>query len=145
MNEARPSQLTWEHFDHSADIGVRGSGPTVEAALEQAAVALTAAVCELTAIEPHDAIQIECEAEGHEAMLIAWLNALIFEMAVRKMLFSKFTVRLQDNLLHGTAWGEPVDIARHQPSAEPKGATFTALSVVQSPNGNWTAQCVVDV
>ena len=31
----------WEHFAHGADIGVRGIGPTKEAAFEQIALALT--------------------------------------------------------------------------------------------------------
>lgn len=145
MDEDSNTQIGWSHFDHSADIGVRGFGPTIETAFEQAAIALTAAVCSPDTIEPSVVVEVECEADGHEAQLVAWLNALIYEMAVRKMLFSKFAVRLDGNLLYGTAWGEKVDIARHQPSAEPKGATFTALRVARESTGNWTAQCVVDV
>jgi len=34
----------WEHFSHDADIGVRGFGPSIEAAFEQAALAQTAVV-----------------------------------------------------------------------------------------------------
>ena len=29
--------------------------------------------------------------------------------------------------LQATLWGEPVDVARHAPACEPKGATYTAL------------------
>lgn len=36
--------LRWEHFPHGADIGVRGFGPTMAAAFEQAALAMTAVV-----------------------------------------------------------------------------------------------------
>ncbi len=41
--------------------------------------------------------------------------------------------------------GEPVDVARHQPAVEVKGATFTALQVAQAADGLWVAGCVVDV
>lgn len=41
--------------------------------------------------------------------------------------------------------GEPVDVARHQPAVEIKGATFTALQVAQVEDGSWVAGCVVDV
>ena len=34
----------WEHYAHGADIGVRGIGPTVEEAFEQAAVALAGVI-----------------------------------------------------------------------------------------------------
>jgi SHS2 domain-containing protein len=46
--------------------------------------------------------------------------------------------------LTATACGEPVDAARHEPAVEVKGATYTALAVAQA-DGQWCAQCVVDV
>jgi SHS2 domain-containing protein len=54
-------------------------------------------------------------------------------------------VRIEDSGLQGTLWGEPVDVARHLPACEPKGATYTALHVERRADGTWTAGCVVDV
>jgi tRNA nucleotidyltransferase (CCA-adding enzyme) len=76
---------------------------------------------------------------------VEWLNAIIYEMAVRRMLFGRFSVRIADASLSGTLWGEPVDPARHEPACEPKGATYTALQVTQDEKGSWSARCVVDV
>lgn len=61
------------------------------------------------------------------------------------MLFGRFQVVLDETTLSATAWDEPVDIARHCPAVEPKGATFTELAVRQVHDGIWIAQCVVDV
>jgi tRNA nucleotidyltransferase (CCA-adding enzyme) len=61
------------------------------------------------------------------------------------MLFARFAVTIEGNELHGTAWGEEVVVERHRPAAEVKGATFTSLRVGQDENGNWVAQCIVDV
>jgi len=36
-------------------------------------------------------------------------------------------------------------VARHQPTVEVKGATYTELKVAQDALGQWVAQCVVDV
>jgi SHS2 domain-containing protein len=66
-------------------------------------------------------------------------------MAVRSMLFSRFAVRIEDTRLKGTLWGEPVDVERHAPACEPKGATYTALKVAPDVNGVWSAACIVDV
>jgi SHS2 domain-containing protein len=66
-------------------------------------------------------------------------------MAVSNMLFGHFAVRIVGKHLDGTLWGEPVDIARHSPACEPKGATYTALKVAQDDDGMWFAACVVDV
>ena len=136
----------WEHFSHQADIGVRGRGPTREAAFEQAALALTAAICDPGILRSADRIDIDCEAEDEEMLLVAWLNALIYEMATRRMLFGRYQVHVADGRhLRAEAWGESVDIPRHQPAVEPKGATVTELRVAEASPGNWLAQCVVDV
>ena len=66
-------------------------------------------------------------------------------MAVRKMLFGRFAVRIDAGRLEGTLWGEPVDVERHAPACEPKGATYTALKVSMDADGLWSAACIVDV
>jgi SHS2 domain-containing protein len=134
-----------EHFRHDADIGVRGSGPTAAAAFEEAALAMTAVITDPRAVQARESVAIECEAPALEFLFVDWLNALIFEMARRGMLFSSFNVDIQGGRLIGEASGEPVDVDRHQPAVEIKGATMTELSVSQGPDGEWTAQCVIDV
>jgi SHS2 domain-containing protein len=41
--------------------------------------------------------------------------------------------------------GEPVDVERHRPAVEVKGATCTELAVERLADGSFRAQCVVDV
>lgn len=135
----------WEHFEHGADIGVRGIAPTRAGAFEQAALALTAVLTDPREVRPAQAVEIDCEAPDDELLLVAWLNALVSEMSVRRMLFSRFEVRLDGTRLHASAQGEPVDVARHRPAVEVKGATCTALRVARGDDGLWRAQTVVDV
>jgi len=135
----------WEHYEHRADIGVRGIAPDLAGAFEQAALALTAVVTDLRTVRPNEAVTVRCAAPDVELLLVDWLNALVYEMAIRRMLFSRFEVNIADHALEATAWGEPVDVERHQPAVEIKGATFTTLAVAQTPDGLWRAQCVVDV
>lgn len=134
----------WEHFEHEADIGVRGIGLTQAQAFEQAALALTAVVTDPASVEAREAIAIECEAPDAELLLAEWLNALVYEMATRRMLFGRFAVSIAGTRLAAQAAGEPVCIARHHPAVEVKGATYTALRVARE-QGCWTAQTVVDV
>ena len=106
---------------------------------------MVAVITEPMRIAARREIAVECEAADNEVLLVDWLNALVYEMAVRGMIFGRFAVRLEGLRLHGTAWGEEVDIARHEPAVEVKGATYTSLFVGQNPEGSWIAQCVVDV
>ena len=139
-----PSKARWEHFPHDADVGVRGIGATAAEAFEQGARALTAVVTR-TEVEPKIRVEVSCEAPDLELLFVEWLNAIIYEMAVRRMLFGRFAVRIEGPRLTGILWGEPVDVERHAHACEPKGATYTALKVAADTNGLWSAGCIVDV
>lgn len=135
----------WEHFSHDADIGIRGYGDTIETAFAQAALAMTAVVCNVENVKPEIPLEIRCEAADHELLFTDWLNALIYNMAVEQMLFCHFEIHIEGDVLRATAWGESVDRKRHQPAVEVKGATFTELKVTYLSDGIWLAQCVIDV
>ena len=143
-SETTDSRSSWAHFSHDADIGVVGIGPTKAEAFRQAALALTAVVTDPSKIAPLQPVAVFCHAENDELLLVEWLNALVYEMAVRTMLFADFAVEVEAGELRAIAYGEPVDVDRHEPAVEIKGATLTALEVSEGVNG-WRAQCVVDV
>jgi len=134
-----------EHFPHGADVGLRGIGATPGQAFEQAALAMTAVITDPASVAATEAVDIRCHAPDIELLLVDWLNALIYETATLKLLFSRFEVHIKDHHLTARAWGERLDVSRHRPAVEVKGATFTALRVAQEPSGDWSAQCVVDV
>jgi tRNA nucleotidyltransferase (CCA-adding enzyme) len=114
-------------------------------AFEQAALALTGTVCDVTGVLPEREVDVDCEAPTEDLLFLDWLNAIVYEMATRGLLFGAFEVRIEGRSLHGRLRGEPVDRGRHEPAVEIKGATLTALRVVQEADGRWVAQCVVDV
>lgn len=135
----------WQHFAHGADIGIRGRGATLDEAFAQAAVALTAVVTDPAAVRPLETVHLECRIGEPELLLYEWLNSLVFQMATRRMLFSRFDVRVSGDHLEAEALGERVDVARHTPAVEVKGATLTELAVRRDETGRWIAQCVLDV
>jgi SHS2 domain-containing protein len=140
MTAPEPSPGAWQHFPHDADISVRGLGATREAAFEQAALALTAVITDPAKVDPREPVELACDAPDDELLLAEWLNGLVYEMATRRMLFGRFSVHLDGHRLTARAWGEPVDVARHQPAAEVKGATYTALQVGRAPDDGWVAE-----
>jgi SHS2 domain-containing protein len=145
MSESPTQNEHWEHFSHVADIGIRGYGDSLEQAFEKSAIALTAVICDPATVRSEESVQITCEAPDKELLLTEWLNALVYEIATRKMLFSGFQVNIYGLSLQGTAWGEAIDRSRHRPAVEVKGATYTELRVYQREDGQWVAQCVIDV
>ena len=94
----------WETFKHDADIGVRGSGATLAEAFAGAAKAMTAAICDPARVAAREAVRIACTASDKEMLLVDWLNALVYEMATRHLLFSRFEVTIGDRPAGGRGW-----------------------------------------
>ena len=84
----------WEHFAHEADIGVRSLGASPAEAFEQAALALTAVITDPANVRSDEVVELSCEATDAELLLADWLNALIYEMATRQLLFARFVVQI---------------------------------------------------
>ena len=140
-----PPAAGWEHFDHQADIGVRGFGRSPAEAFRNAAVALVAVIANPAKVRPVRSVSISCRAPDPEMLLVEWLNKVIYEMARRSMLFRSFDVRIAGQRLRAEARGERTDPARHQPAVEVKGASYAELKVERRSDRTWVAQCVVDV
>ena len=134
----------FETFEHDADVGVRGRGATLREAFANAGRALTSVVTDPAQVRETMSVAVACEASDPESLLYDWLNALVFEMATRSVLFARYEVTLEGGRLRAVAFGEPVEVERHQPAVEVKGATWTGLKVVHQ-RGSWVAECVVDV
>ena len=134
----------WEHFPHEADMGVRGIGPSLSAAFEQGALAMTALVTDPAGVEARERVTIECSAPDEELLFAEWLNSVVYEMATRHMVFGKFAVAIEGTRLQAEVWGERIDAHRHHPAVEVKGATYTTLRVANEES-QWVAQTVVDV
>jgi tRNA nucleotidyltransferase (CCA-adding enzyme) len=124
---------------------VRGIGGTREEAFVQAAIALTAVVTDPARVRRESRVELVADGEDDDLLLLGWLDAIIYAMATRRMVFGAFDVALAPGRAEGHAWGERVEVARHQPAVEVKAATFAELCVRQLPDGDWLAQCVVDV
>ena len=137
--------MAWQHFHHQADIGIRGIGATLEEAFVGGAHALMAVICSPETVEATECVEIECEAEETDLLFADWINALIYEMDVRKMLLSRFEVSIDNHKLTAKAWGETCDPDRHEFAVEVKAATFMELKAYKNDDDQWVVQCVVDV
>jgi tRNA nucleotidyltransferase (CCA-adding enzyme) len=135
----------FEHFEHGADVGVRGYGTSMAEAFEAAALAMTAVMTPPEAVRPEQSVTFDVTGADPELLLVNFLNTIVFEMATERMILGRFELRIDGLHLTGLATGEAIDRARHEPAVEIKGATLTLAKVAEVSPGEWTAQCVVDV
>ena len=133
----------WEHFQHGSDMGIRGVGRNMAEAFEEAAKAMTAIICDPRRIATWRTVDVQCRNADREMLFVDWIDAVVYEMATRQMLFSQFHVEIHGDELRARLKGEPINRVRHRPAVEIKGATLTEL-MVRHKADCWTAQCVVE-
>jgi SHS2 domain-containing protein len=137
--------LSYEYFEHQADIGIRGKGTTLAEAFEQAALAMFEIMVETRELQVNKPQSVEVEGNDLNELLIAWLSELLFLKDVEGKMFSRFEIEsINKNKLAANVYGEPIDPSRHKLKLEVKAATYTQL-IIEKKDDNWIAQCLVDV
>ena len=135
----------YEIFDHTADLGLRIRADDLPQLFEDAGRALfSTIVVNLDGVRPVEEVTFEIEAERCDELLRDWLAELLYVFHVRHLLFSRFEVHIEENKVHGTARGEPLDPARHTIDTEIKAVTYHGLKVERDEAG-WVAEVIVDI
>ena len=132
--------------DHTADVAVEATAPTLAALFEAVADGLTAASCE-TVPGSGDRFEIAVTAESREALLFDYLDQLIYERDVRLVLPAghRCVVSGSDDsdawTVEATARGVPLgDVA----AREIKAVTYSEMTLDRRDDG-WYAYVVFDV
>ena len=137
---------TFEYIDHTADLGIRARGKTLQELFANAAHALLETVAVLDTIDPIEQFQIHVEAESVAELMVAWLDELIFRHEVDEVFFKHVEiVELSETRLSACAYGESMDFAKHVVYTEIKSVTYHQRSVCQSSDGEWTANVIFDL
>ena len=135
----------YETFEHTADLGLRVRAPDLDTLFTEAARALFSVIVEdLATVQPLEPVEVILEVPQREYLLCDWLKELLYHFDARHLLFSRFEVRVDEGGLTGTAWGEPLDRARHVLDHEVKAITYHGLRVEETPAG-WEAEVIVDI
>lgn len=141
--------MTFETFEHVADVGVRGKGRTLSDAFVGGALAMIEVMFDISQVERRASVDIECSGFDMESLFVEWLNAILTKRDLEEMVFSEFTVDIDDTdpdgpELKGKAWGEAYDPDRHDAMTEVKAATYSQLKVYKEGD-LFVVQCIVDV
>lgn len=140
----------WLHeIDHTGDIGIRVTAPTLPRLFERAAEGTFRILTDLNAVEPTTETTITVEGRDHEALMVRWLSELNYHHTVDHTLFGAFTVNAIENTSDGhtltaTVRGESIDSTRHVVHTEIKAVTFHGLDV-QETGAGWTVQVIFDM
>ncbi len=131
----------FEFLDHTADVAVRLCSPGEAGLLKDAAFALMSILLspESGSIELKISVPLSLEAEDPEALLVDFLNELIYLFDTERLLVGRVDVeeiRLdRPSRLRVVLQGETYDPPRHSAKTEVKAATFHGMRVVRTCRG----------
>jgi SHS2 domain-containing protein len=135
----------YETFEHTADLGLRVRAADLDALFVEAAQCLFSAIVEdLATVRPTQRINMQLDGDDREFLLFDWLRKLLYHFDAEHLLFGKFEVHVTNQGLTGSAWGEPLDRARHNLEHEVKAITYHELCV-EKVGDAWEAEVIVDI
>ena len=140
--------MPFAFFDHTGDIGLRLSAPTLEGLFATAADGLFATLTNPDEIEVRQDGPVQLTAGDVDLLLVDWLSELLFRFERDSFLVRAATVVVRRDggrcHLDGTIAGEPFDAARHHIKVLVKAVTYHGLRVTPTADG-WAAEVILDV
>lgn len=135
----------FEVISHTADTGIRAYGATLAECLANTARGMFSLFADLDDLKPEKVYPLRVEGDGHEDVLAAWLEELLFLHEVEGVIFCRFEVEdVAETHLVANAYGQAMP-AGFEPIGPPiKAVTYHGLGVGHGPEG-WWAQAIFDV
>jgi SHS2 domain-containing protein len=157
----------FELLEHTADVGIRARGATLEEAFEQATLGLAEVLGALMpggsggppgwspgeSGGPGEAVAVEVSAPDPGGLLVDWLNEVLWLREVRQAWLAGVQVdRAGDGAAAGSVTLSSEGPASEDGSRDPapdgtfvKAVTYHRLRVEPDPSGGWLIEVYLDV
>jgi SHS2 domain-containing protein len=150
MSEQKPGtaprrRRPYRQLPHTADLAWRLWGQDLPELFENAGRALSATLTDRRYLRRRATREVRLRAFDREALLVDWLNHLLYLFDIDGFLGRDFQVEsLTAERLEARVTGESFDPARHPERTGVKAATYHQLSIVPVQDG-WEATVVLDL
>ena len=135
-------------FDHTADVLFVARADTLPELFRECALATEETMVDVATIKPLQKIKILAESKDVPSLLHDFLYELVFFKDYKQLLFSKFEIEIVEQTggysLTCLAYGEKLDVARHDPRVDVKAVTRHEFEVVKDKQ-SWKAKVLLDI
>jgi SHS2 domain-containing protein len=140
-----PRPSGFRSFPHTADAGFKLWGETVGDVFIQGAQALISLMTDRRRVRARQELAVELEALDQEALLVEWLNHLLYLFDTKSFLARKIEIReITTTRLEARLVGEELDLQRHTVKTGVKAATYYHLAISRQ-DGGWKATIIFDL
>ncbi|MFA6462320.1 MAG: archease [Candidatus Woesearchaeota archaeon] len=148
----------YKYLEHTADVLFQAEASTLAELFNQCGLAVEETMIELKRVLPKRKVLIKRKNKNIEYLLFDFLGDLIILKDSRQLLFSKFEIEIKEKIkknkeskieekeyqLICRAYGEKLDVKKHEPKVDIKAITMHMFEVKQTKNG-WFAEVLVDI
>ncbi len=141
--------MTFEYFDHEADVGVIGTGKTLEEAYEEGAKGVLELMADVEGIDVDREMDFECRSVDLEALFVDMINDLLAWRDIEGVFLASVDVWVIEEVedgwrLGGTSYSGKMNREKGEFRSEVKAATHCGF-VFEKNDGEYKIGCVVDV
>jgi SHS2 domain-containing protein len=127
------TRLKHKIIDHTADICVRVFGNSMEEIFVGSSKAMMEIITDVEKVNPSKEILIRARGENYEELLVKWLQEILYLHEVKKMVFKDFEIKIENGTKAvGKAYGEKIDVDRHEFYSNIKAVTYHNLKIISS-------------
>ncbi len=137
-------------LDHTADVFFVAKAATLAELFNECALAVEETMVDITKVKAKQKVKILGEDTKIEGLLFDFLDEMLFYKDAKQLIFSKFEIEIRESQdphkfeLTCFAYGEKLDMIRHEPRVDVKAITMHEFSVEQLPEG-WKAKVLIDI
>ena len=136
---------SYEPIDHTADVGVRAYGKTLEELFRNAAIGMFEIIADLDTVGTTEIREIGLCAETVEELYILWHQELLFRSAVDQAVYKEFIFKeISQQGLLASIHGEKFNRDKQSLKKEIKAVTYHALKVERTKDG-WVGEVIFDI
>ena len=121
--------MRYEELDHTADVGIRAHGASLNELFAAAAAGMFSLVADLRKVRAVGEVEVRVKADDLEALMVRWLSELLFLHETQRLLLKEFDVRIAGTSLEARARGEAIDKKRHELKLNIKAVTYHRLRI----------------
>jgi SHS2 domain-containing protein len=133
-------------IDHTADLGLRIRGETLERLFENAAQAMLNVMGKVQALQPTETVPIRLDGRDLEDLLVRWLGEVLYlfqgekKVTVHAQILSLSPEHLEANL--DTI---PYVPDKHEILCEIKAVTYHQVEISRKDDDLWEANVIFDI
>ncbi len=132
-------------LEHTADLGLRVRGETLEQLFVHAAEAVLHCMIKVQPFEPVTTIPVGLDGRDWEDLLVRWLSEILYRIQGEKRVTVRARISsISPHRLEGMLETIPYDPAHQEILCDIKAVTYHQIAVLEQ-HGVWEATVILDV